>query len=154
MRTREIMTGPAITCGSDDTVGRAAQLMWEHDCGVIPVVDRGGRVVGMITDRDICMATFTQDKAPGHIPVSSVMSKQVHSCHAEDSIERAERLMKDRQVRRIPIVDDNDRPVGVLSLNDIARSAASLSGDIMQRELTETLAAIGAHRARAPASAE
>ncbi len=152
MRTREIMTGPALTCGADDTLGRAAQLMWENDCGVVPIVEQSGRLVGMVTDRDICMATYTQNKAPGQIPVNTVMTREVVSCHLDDTIEKAERLMKDRQVRRIPIVDDNEQPLGVLSLNDIARSAAS--GGITQRDLAETLAAIGAHRARAAASAE
>jgi CBS domain-containing protein len=143
MNIQEIMSQPAVTCRPNDTLNTAAQLMWEHDCGAIPVVNDDNFVVGMITDRDICMATYTRGSAPREIQVADTMANEVFSCHAGESLEAAERLMSDKQVRRIPVVDDGNHPVGLLSLNDIARHAASLrKKNGIDREVTQTLAAI------------
>jgi CBS-domain-containing membrane protein len=123
MRIDRLMSKPAITCGESDTLNAAAHLMWTHDCGVIPVVNQSGHLVGIVTDRDICMAAYTQGRLLHWIPVSTVMTKQVHSCRAADSIEYAEALMSEKQVRRLPVIDEDGRPVGLLSLGDIARHA-------------------------------
>jgi CBS-domain-containing membrane protein len=143
MEIQQIMSQPAITCRSTDTLDTAAHKMWDHDCGAIPVVDDDGRLVGMITDRDICMAAFTQGSPLHCIPVANAMASAVVACQADDSIESAEELMSERQIRRLPVIDGAGHPVGVLSLNDIARHAASArrrnGGD---REVVDTLAAI------------
>jgi CBS domain-containing protein len=143
MNIQEIMSKPAVTCRPSDTLNIAAQLMWQHDCGAIPVVNDDNSVVGMITDRDICMATYTRGSAPQAIQISDAMAKQVFSCHPDESLDAAERLMSDNQIRRIPVVDGDNRPVGLLSLNDIARYAASSrKKNGIDREVTQTLAAI------------
>jgi CBS domain-containing protein len=150
MNIQEIMSKPVATCRHNDTLNTAAQLMWEHDCGAVPVTGDDGQLIGMITDRDICMATYTRGSAPHEIRVADAMSKQVFSCRANDSLETAEHLMGQKQVRRVPIVDSDNRPVGVLSLNDIARYAASArKKDGLEREVTQTLAAICQPRPRA-----
>jgi CBS domain-containing protein len=141
MRIREIMSSPAITCRENDTLNTAARLMWENDCGAVPVTDDDGRIAGMVTDRDICMATYTRNKAPQAIGVSEAMARQVFSCRAEDPVDAAERLMREKQVRRVPIVDSDNRPQAVLSMNDIARAAARKK-DGFDRAAIETLAAI------------
>lgn len=149
MKINQIMSKPAITCRSCDMLSSAAQLMWEHDCGAIPVVNDDGRVVGMITDRDICMSVYLQGFTPYAIPVSSAMSEQVFSSHADDTLDAAERLMSEKQIRRIPVVDKDNRPIGVVSLNDIALYAASArKKDGLDHEVTQTLAAICQHRAQ------
>jgi len=142
MNIQDIMSSPALTCGASDSLNDAARVMWEHDCGVVPVVNDEGRLVGIITDRDICMAAYTHGGAIGSIPISDAMAKQVYWCHADQSLEAAERLMKDKQIRRIPIVDKEHRPVGMVSLNDIARRAEVQAGDGLSRELTQTLQGI------------
>lgn len=155
MEIRKIMSEPAVTCRAEDSLNTAAQLMWERDCGALPVVDDGGRAVGIVTDRDICMAAYTQGRALTDIRVAEAMSRSVFSCHADDSLEDAERLMKERQIRRVPVVDGDNRAIGMLSLNDLARCAARArqkSG--MERELTQTLAAICEPRPRAAAPAQ
>ncbi len=113
-------------CKADETLNRAAQLMWERDCGFIPVIasNGDGPLVGVVTDRDIAIATYTQGKAPLAISVSSVMARKPITCHPEDDITRAEDLMKTNQVRRLPVVDLNGRVVGILSLNHLSRSPA------------------------------
>jgi len=147
MKINEVMSKPAITCRMSDMLSTAAQLMWEHDCGAIPVVDESGSVVGMVTDRDACMSAYLQGSSPYNIPVSDAMSEQVFSCHADDTLDAAERLMSSKQIRRVPVVDKHNRPIGVLSLNDIAlRAASARKKDGFDHELAQTLSAISKHR--------
>lgn len=149
MRIEQIMSQPVLTCSIHDNLNTAAQLMWEHDCGAIPVADDEGRLVGIVTDRDICMATYTQGSAPQAISVSSAMAKEVRSCQPSDSIETVERLMRESQVRRIPIIDDENHPIGLVSLNDISREAArAKKRNGVDREVVDTLAAICQPRPR------
>jgi predicted transcriptional regulator len=151
MRIDQIMSQPAITCRHDDTLNTAARLMWENDCGVLPVVDDDGRLVGMVTDRDICMSAYTQGKPLHELPVASTMAKRVFSCRPQDSVSTAEKSMSEAQIRRMPVVDDGNRPIGMLSLNDIARSAASSrTTNGITREVVQTLAAICEPRLRPP----
>ena len=83
-----------------------------------------GKLVGIITDRDICISTFTRGQAPQQIPVADAMTQQVYSCAPNEPVSAAERLMSDYQIRRVPVVDDADQPIGLLSFNDIARHVA------------------------------
>jgi CBS domain-containing protein len=115
--------------------------MWAHDCGSLPVVDAGGRVVAMVTDRDICMAAYTQGKRLSSIHVATAMSKTVATCNAEDAPIAAERQMREKQVRRMPVVDNQHRLVGIVSLNDIV-----LEPSLSVGEMAATLAAICRHR--------
>lgn len=149
MQVKELMSKPAVTCAVFASLNAVARLMWEQDCGAIPVVGEDGALVGIVTDRDICMAAYTQGKPLHAIPVSNAMAKRVFSCHADDTIDAAERLMSEKQVRRLPIVDPDGRPVGLLSLNDIAREVCGKrkkSG--VEHEVVQTLAAIGQRRPR------
>lgn len=151
MHVEQLMSQPAITCATCDTLNDAARLMWENDCGVLPVVGEDGRLVGVVTDRDICMSAYTQGKPLSEIPVSSAMAKKVFSCNPHDDLAAAERWMSKAQIRRMPVVDDDNRPVGVLSLNDIARSAAApRTPDGLDQEVVQTLAAICQPRLRPP----
>ena len=124
MRIGDIMSRPAVVCRPDDTLEEAARLMWEHDCGFVPIVDQENRVAGTVTDRDICMAAYTKGKALRDLRVSEAMARQVHAVREGDTVEVAERLMSDKQVRRLPVLDRDRRPVGVLSLGDVARCAS------------------------------
>lgn len=147
MNIRELMSGPPVTCRQSDTLAVAARLMWDHDCGVIPVTDDRGRLTGIVTDRDICMATYTQGKAPQAIHVAEVMTTKVFSCRVDDPLELAEQIMGERQIRRLPVIDGDNRPIGVLSVNDIARYVASASKkDGIEHEVVTTLASIGKPR--------
>lgn len=143
------MSEPAVTCRASDCLNTAAQLMWEHDCGAIPVTGDDGQLVGIVTDRDICMAAYTRGATLHDIAVSDAMARNVFSCQAGDSLDAAERLMSERQVRRLPVIDRDQRPIGMLSLNDIARSAASSrKKNGLEREVVQTLAAICEPRAQ------
>jgi CBS-domain-containing membrane protein len=123
MRIEEVMTRDVVVCRADDSAGYVARLMWDHDCGVIPVVDEERRPIGMITDRDVCMAGLTTGRSLFDIRVAEAMSKGVRACRVNDSISAAEAVMRQAHVRRLPIVDESGHLVGLLSMNDLARAA-------------------------------
>jgi len=125
MRIRDLMSTHVQTCSPDDTLSQAAQVMWEHDRGCLPVVDAEVRVVGMITDRDICMAAFTRGKALQECHVDEAMSRTVYSCSEADRLADVEDLMQDRQLRRLPVLGEWGQLVGMLTLADVARYAQS-----------------------------
>lgn len=128
MLIKEIMSQPVITAGIDTNLDAVACTMWENDCGSLPVVDKAGRLAGIITDRDICMAAYTQGKPLSAIPVKTVMAREVFSGHPDDAISEAEKVMSTKQVRRIPVINAKGEPVGFVSLNDLARGAAGRKG--------------------------
>jgi CBS domain-containing protein len=153
MKVENLMTREIEVCKTDETLNRAAQLMWERDCGFIPVIGSNGdgALAGVITDRDIAMATYIQGKPPFAIPISSVMTRKPICCHVEDDIAQAEVLMRTNQVRRLPVVDQSGHVVGILSLNDIAREVQREKGAGRKSEtsgevLATTLAAISRPR--------
>ena len=128
MRVKDLMTQPVHTVHERDSLDRAAYVMWNHDCGAVPVVNDDGRAVGMITDRDICMAALTQGKSLGEIHVSSAMSRKLWSCRPGDDVKDAEQTMRAHQVRRLPVVDSDGKLVGLLSISDLARAAVTAKG--------------------------
>src|SRR5208282_6872862 len=119
MKVEQLMKRDVKVCRTDDTLNSATRLMWECDCGCIPVIstDGDGALVGIVTDRDVAIAAYTQGKPLSAIPVSTAMARNVIACHASDGISQAEALMRDNQVRRLPVVDRQERLVGILSLN-------------------------------------
>jgi CBS-domain-containing membrane protein len=123
MRARDLMSAPVITCHVNDPLNDAAQRMWDNDIGALAVVGDEGKLTGMITDRDICMAAYTQGRRLDELLVNRAMSHHVVWARPEQSISELEQLMAKHQVRRIPIVDARGVPVGIVSLNDLAREA-------------------------------
>ena len=151
MNASELMNTDVQSCSVNDNLQRAAQIMWENDCGVVPVVDNDSRVVGVVTDRDICMSAYTQGLPLWQIPVSSAMAKRVHGVREDDPIEAVEQLMGRVQVRRVPVLDAEARLKGILSLNDLARHAhryvGRKSNGLSGEGISQTLAAICQPRA-------
>lgn len=150
MRVDEIMTRSVATCRPEHTGSDAARIMWERDCGCVPVVDDTGDLVGIVTDRDLCMAAAMRGVPLHEIPIGSVMSTTVQTCRASDTIDACEKRMSVAQVRRIPIVGDAGRVVGIVSLSDIVRARRTTPGArILERflgDVVSTLAAITAPR--------
>jgi CBS domain-containing protein len=149
MKVSNIMMREPAHCGLDDTLNHAAQLMWENDCGCIPIVDADHRPVGMITDRDICMAAYTQGKLLSDIPVCWVTSEGAVTVRDEESLEVAEALMRSQQIRRLPVVDSQDRLIGLLSIGDLVRHAhpkQQRGSGVDPDSIVRTLIAIGQPR--------
>ncbi|MBV8762921.1 MAG: CBS domain-containing protein [Deltaproteobacteria bacterium] len=141
------MSKPAITCHVNDSLGLAARLMWDHDCGAVAVVNDDGKLVGMLTDRDICMAAYTQGRSLDAMLVNSAMASNAIAARAGSSISDVEAAMAAYQIRRMPVVDDQGAPIGMITMNDLARACAHATGQRGQHELVETLAAICEPRA-------
>ncbi len=150
MRIRDLMSNEVQTCSPDNTLAEAAQIMWEHDRGCLPVLDDEAHVIGMITDRDICMAAFTRGQAPHECRVSDAMSHTVYSCSENDRVADVEELMQDRQLRRVPVVGDWGQLVGMLTLADLARFAQSKARRLAfgATGLVKTLASVTEPRPR------
>ncbi len=143
MKVQDLMTRNVSVCRTDDSLSRAAQLMWECDCGSIPVVDASGSVCGMITDRDLSMAAYTQGLALQQIQVSSAMSPELYFCSPADTIEDVEALMRRYQVRRAPVIDSTGL-VGIISIGDLLVQGSQSRREPALRPdaLVETLAII------------
>lgn len=124
----ELMTRDVKACRGWDPLSDAAQIMWENDCGIVPVVDDEGRVTGMITDRDICMAAHFRGDLLVRVLVEEAMSRKVHTVMEEDTLLEAEQVMQEVQLRRLPVVDEKGCLVGLISLADIAVAAAAAQG--------------------------
>jgi len=148
MRVEQLMTKLVTTCKPEDTLDRAAQLMWDQDCGCLPVCAGDGvnRVTGVITDRDICMSALFQGKPLRDLRVSDAMSRQVHVCRAGDSLFDAEQTLRKAQIRRLPVVDEQGLLIGMITLADLAREAereqTNPKPDITGNEIGVTLASI------------
>ncbi len=149
MNVSQLMNRTVEITRAGDTLAQAAATMWEHDLGCLAVVsesDGAAKVIGMITDRDVCMAALMQGKALHEIPVAMAMSKEVVSCAPNDSLIAAEERMRAAQLRRLPVIDADSHLVGIVSLNDLAREAERNVGRkgraVSAEEVTVTLAAV------------
>ncbi len=129
MKVSDLMTTDVTTCSVADSLNRAAQIMWERRCGSVPVVDQSERVVGLVTDRDVSMAAYTQGRRLDDIAVGLAMSHPVRVCPASATAEEAEGLMMAHGVHRLVVVDADGRLRGVVSLDDIARQGAVWDGN-------------------------
>lgn len=121
-RVKEIMDQTVSLCRTAASLNDAAQTMWEHNCGLLPVVSEQGSVVGVVTDRDICMAAYTQGRSLADLPVEIAMARRVLSCRGDEDIDVAEKRMLDAQVNRLPVLDEEEKPIGLISLNAIVRT--------------------------------
>jgi len=145
MLVAELATPNVQTCARTESVARAARIMWDNDCGCVPVLDEQGIVVGMITDRDICMAAYMQRKPLTEITVDSAASHGVVTVRGTDAVDSAEAVMRKHRIRRVPVVDARGKPTGILAMSDLVRcstSAMDAHDGLADASIVETLAAI------------
>jgi CBS domain-containing protein len=149
MKIQDIMTRPVESCRDRTDLAAAAMIMWRQDCGVVPVVDMEEKVVGVITDRDICIAVATRHRRPEELAVGDVMANRLFTIRPDDDVRAALDTMRHERIRRLPVVDANQRLVGVLSLNDIVRAAKPVTargtGELNANDVLETLKTICVH---------
>lgn len=150
MQVKNVMTHAPGTCGIGDSANEAARIMWERDCGSVPVIDRAGHVVGIVTDRDICMAAYFQGRPLSAMPLTDIMSREVCTCAEEADVTEAERMMRLHKVRRLPVTDRAGAISGIVSIGDVAqivsRNGAAQQSRGESRELLETLAGVSEPR--------
>lgn len=135
------MRSHVVCCGQDASVHDALELMFGHDVGVLPVVDDDKHVVGIVSDRDLARALFEAGQAPDGLPVARAMSAPVRSIGEHAPLRSAVEVLRAYHVRRLPVVDDQGRLVGLLSLDDIAREVAG-GPHVKAADVTAALAAI------------
>lgn len=143
MKVKEIMTQSAVCCSPKTNVGRAVELMWERNVGLLPVVDNAGKLIGVVTDRDLCIAMGTRNRLPGELTVGEIAIPQVFTCKPDDDVHEALSLMSAKQVRRLPVVNNDGVPQGLLSMDDLVMHAevGKLRGacDLSSEEVAQTL---------------
>lgn len=150
MKVKDVMTPTVQTCLPETSLATAARMMWESDCGAIPVVNVSDRVVGMITDRDICMSTASQHRDPAKISVAEVISGNAYMCKADDDVRDALKTMKKERVHRLPVIDAEGNLLGMLSISDLvlrAKENGVNKSDLSYADVIKTLKGLCAHRA-------
>ncbi len=150
MRIEEIMIRDVQCCGQDTNLAAAAKMMWDSDCGALPVLNVQGQVLGMITDRDICMATATRNKPPSEITVWETVSGKTYSCKMSDDVHTALDIMKRERVRRLPVVDEDGTLQGIVAINDFVLAAEEAKGKrtsgVSFDDVVWTMKAVSTHR--------
>jgi len=151
MKIQDLMTSDVQCCGPDTNLATAAKMMWDSDCGALPVLNVEGHVTGMITDRDICMAAATKNKPASDITVWETISGKVYTCQLSDDVHTALDIMKREKVRRLPVVDEDGVLQGIVAMNDFVLLAADAKGAkapaVSYEDVVRTMKAISMHRA-------
>jgi CBS domain-containing protein len=148
MKVKDLMTTEVKTCSPDTTLAEAAHLMWEGDCGILPVVD-DGELAGIVTDRDMYIALATQNARASRLKVGAVATKKLVTCAPEDNLHAALAAMRQARVRRLPVVGFGGTVLGILSMNDILLAAGS-GKEVGSEDVVQTLQAICAHHHPVP----
>lgn len=149
MKVHEIMTTNVETCPPGADLGAAALLMWKRDCGAVPVVDPATqKILGMITDRDICVGLATSGLRPHERTVHEVYTRGAITVAPDAEVRDALGLMERHQVRRLPVAGDDGRLQGMLSINDlILRAEGGRAARVPHADVMRVLQAVSRHRA-------
>ena len=142
MNVSDVMTKTPAYCSSDTNLGAAAEIMWNRNCGFLPIVGSQGELTGVVTDRDLCIAMATRNRLPGEITVKEVASGLTDSCKPSDDIRAALETMAEKKVRRLLVVNAAGKLEGILSADDVvlrtdaqARGNTGLSPDQLLQSL-------------------
>jgi len=147
MKVKEVMTPGAKSIWLTQSLADAAQEMWENDCGALPVV-KDGQVVGIVTDRDICMAGAMRDRSLAKISVEEIMNQQVFAAEPDEDVKHALETMREHKIRRLPVLSPEGELEGIVSMNDIVLKAKSRNGkkpEIDYADVVKTYQAICEH---------
>jgi CBS domain-containing protein len=153
MTVKDLAAFDVKSCSPDTDLATAAKIMRDDDCGIVPVINEERKVVGMLTDRDICIAAATRAVKPSELQVRDVMSRDVAACGIGDDVHTALNIMKERRVRRLPVLDGEERLAGILSMNDLVmRAECRPRAEVSGEAFLETMKAICSHRRQAVAA--
>jgi len=146
MNVKEVMKTGVATCAPDSDLGTVIKTMRDRDCGFLPVVDSHGIVVGVVTDRDVCMAAGTAHRPVARVSVNETMSHPVFSCFADENVKTVLVTMAKHRTRRLPVLNKSGHLQGVLSIDDIVQAPRRRGGPTAE-DIVAALKAIYAHRA-------
>ena len=148
MKIEDVMTRRVVAARADTELAHVARLMWDNDCGAVPVVDAEDKVVGMVTDRDICMGAHFSGLGLREQRASGCMASEVLTCRPSDDVLAVVAAMGRRQVRRIPVTDAAGRLVGLVSVGDLFAALARAKAKEQKALGTALLAFLAAVTAR------
>lgn len=150
MKVRDLMTKTVACCHAETNLAAAGALMWETDCGILPVVDERSRVTGVLTDRDVCIALTTGDRRPSAVTVGQVSPPRAFVCGQDEDVQAVLKIMREHKIHRVPVVNKAGMLEGIVSMNDIVLRAAKDTGRrhpiVSYDDVVMTLQAICAHR--------
>jgi len=131
MKVTDVMAKPPAYCSPQTNLAAAVEILWRQNCGILPIVDSKAKVVGVVTDRDICVALGTRNRLPSDMTVSEVASGKVIACKPDDDLRDALATMAQAKVRRLPVIDTAGKLQGILSIDDVVlrTEAGTLKGD-------------------------
>lgn len=156
MKVEDLMTRDVEYCELGTNLATAAMQMWDRDCGVLPVVDDQRRVIGVITDRDICMAAATNHHDIAAIKVGELTPAAVHTCKPGTDILEALQTLQSACIRRLPVVNDAGRLEGILSMSDILRNSRDardkVTPGVSYADVVRTFQTISAPRSKVAAA--
>jgi CBS domain-containing protein len=148
MKIKSVMTEAVGSCGPGTNLASVVETMWTYDCGIVPVVNERGEVVGVVTDRDICIALGTRDVPASTLTAQDVMTQPVIGCAPEDDCFIALLTMEQRGVRRLPVLGIGGVLLGIVSLDDIVKRAARAPAtDPLRAGVMEVLGKVVGHKA-------
>ncbi|HEX8287792.1 MAG TPA: CBS domain-containing protein [Pyrinomonadaceae bacterium] len=119
MKVQDVMTVEVGFISPTDNLAQAAVIMWQRDCGVVPIVDGEGKIAGIVTDRDVCIAVGSRDLKASEIKAEEFCRETIVACAPEEKIKDALKKMSVNQVKRLPVVGQNGELVGIVSVGDI-----------------------------------
>jgi len=142
MKVKDAMSKAPVFCNLETNLGAAVEMLWDHNCGILPVVDSQRKVVGVITDRDIAIALGTRNQLPVETKVAQAATRKVQTCKPMEDIHLALDTMAQNKVRRLIVVNEENQLEGILSMDDVILSAGSKTGvkpEISSDEVLRTL---------------
>jgi CBS domain-containing protein len=150
MRVKELMTGKVSSCHPENNLAELAEMMWNQRCGALPILDDSGRVMGVITDRDICIALGTRNMRASDVLAQDVSPSRCFRCKPGDDVRDALKTMATEEVSRLPVVDEAGKLVGMISIDDVTFHAAYGCSSLNDREIINAIAAIREDRIHQP----
>lgn len=148
MKTKDRMAKLVVVCHNENNLAEIAAIMWEERCGALPVIDAEGRIVSMITDRDVAIALGTRNLRASDVLVQDVAPPRVFTCLDRDDMSVALNTMVSQNVRRLPVVDDQQKVVGLISIDDFLLHAEPGKAGVLSLEALEALRTIIENRLR------
>lgn len=139
MKVKEIMTNDIGTCHPNESLSKAVSIMWQRDCGIVPVVSDTGVVMGMITDRDVAIAVTSRNRPASEVLIDEVIKGQTICCAAGDSVQRALKKMRKHRIKRLPVVKKSGELVGMVSVADVLNAKTNKA---IRKQLVKTLKSI------------
>jgi CBS domain-containing protein len=143
MKVRDVMMRTPASCSTDTNLAAAVEILWNRNCGFLPVVNAQGKVVGVVTDRDICIALGTRNRLAGEVKVGAVISGKLLACGPDDDVRTALATMAQEKVRRLPVIGNDGMLQGILSMDDAVLHAEAgrpgKAADLSDEDVAETL---------------